>query len=136
MKSKKKGCAFEIKDGLKSRYFISLSVDGLENFARCLYENRTGAAGEPLPVWQRIPQVEELSATAWLALADDLEAASQFACNLIVEACTDVFWVNEDIGDGMEYFMFSFSAVIEAAAAGTHDLWARLLAQYPSAKKG
>ena len=136
MERMKKGCLLEIKDGRKSQYFSCPSIYGLEDFAHYLFENRANAAGEPLPLWKRIPQVEELTETAWSALADDLEAAEQYSCTLILEIPLDLLWVYEDIGHGNAYFAFSFSAVMEAAASGIRDLWARLLAQYPNAQKG
>lgn len=136
MKENKKGSLLEIKDGEKSQYFFFPSVHGLADFAYYLFENRANAAGEPIPLWKRIPNAEEITETAWSALVDDLETAEQYTCNMILEIPLDLLWVNEDIGEGGSYYAFSFSAVMEAAASGTHDLWKRLLAQYPNARKG
>lgn len=133
---KNRGCAFEIQDGGKSRYFVSPTVSGLADFARAIYENRAGAAGSPLPPEQRIPQAEEISGTAWLKIADDPEAGNRFSCFFVWEVSENRLWVNEDTGGGLANYLFPFGAVLEEAAAGSSGLWERLLARFPGARLG
>lgn len=127
-----KGCAFEIRGGGISRYYTSPEVTGFVDFVRFLHKNRATETGAPRPIRTRIPQAAELSATAWHDIADN--KVTGFSCFFIVDIPENEFWVNEDTGAGMALYCFPFKAVMREA--GARDLWERLLAQYPDAKKG
>ncbi len=126
---KHKGCAFEIRGGGKSRYYVSPEVAGFVDFVRFLHENRASATGAPRPLRARIPQAVELSAAKWHDIADQKETG--YSCFFIVDIAENQFWVNEDRGDGMALYCFPFKAVMQEAGG----LWERLLAHYPDARK-
>lgn len=130
---KRKGCAFEIKGGRVSRYFASPSVKGFADFVHFLHENQSGETGAPRPIPKRIPQVVLLSEKDWHDIADS--NGSGYSCFIVVDIRENQVWINEDIGDGMAIYLFPFTAVMEVAASGGADVWERLLAQFPDAKK-
>lgn len=129
---KNKGCAFEVKGGGHSRYYISPAVTGLADFIRFLHENRAGATGAPQPMQKRIPQVEQVSEAAWHEIANGGEAG--YSGFFILDIEENWLWVNEDRGDGLALYGFPLNEVLKAAASGTADLWERLLAMFPGAK--
>ena len=121
------GCVFEIKGHGISRYYTSPAVESFTDFVGHLH------AGAPHPIRTRIPEASELPQKAWRDIADN--KITGFSCFLIINIPENEFWVNEDTGTGMAIYCFPFTAVMQAAASGVTDLWARLLAQYPDAKK-
>lgn len=130
----KKGCAFEVKDGTKSCYFTSRAVGGFEDFVSHLIGRPPSTHPLAVSPGQIIPDAKRVSGDYWHKLADNPEAAD-FAFYLIVDIAENTVWINEDRGDGMAYYAFPLSAVLNAAELGKQGLWERLLAQYPDAKK-
>ena len=82
---KDRGCAFKVVEPGGVRYYTSLEVAGLGDFARSLHENERDGGGSPLPLAGRIPGAVEVPEAAWLAMADDPEAEGRFSCFLIVD---------------------------------------------------
>lgn len=121
------GCVFEIKGHGISRYYTSPAVERFTDFVGHLH------AGAPRPIRTRIPEASELPQKAWRDIADN--KITGFSCFLIINIPENEFWVNEDTGAGMAIYCFPFTAVMQAAASGVTDLWERLLAQFPDAKK-
>ena len=118
---KNKGCAFEIKSKGQSRYYVSDTISGLADLAACIISENVSAA-------------TPITAADWHYMADHPEEVVYGSC-IIADADDNRVFVNEDIGDGMGCYIFPLGAVLEAAKAGSTDLWTRLLALYPNAKK-
>ena len=115
---KNKGCAFEIKSKGQSRYYVSDTISGLADLAACIISENVSAA-------------TPITAADWHYMADHPAEAAYF----VADMDADLLFANEDIGDGMGCYVFPLGAVLEAAKAGSTDLWTRLLALYPNAKK-
>lgn len=130
---KDRGCAFLVKENGAARYYTSPAVSGLAEFARFLLENREDSGGKAVPLAGRIPQAEEIPEAGWLEIADSPEEG-RFSCFFMADLENGMLWVNEDRGGGMAYYVFPVSAVLDAAASGTEELWERLLLRYPGAR--
>ena len=121
------GCAFEVKGGGSARYYTSAAVKGFAEFVRHLHN------GAHRPIRLRIPGAVQITEEDWKKLADN--NAAGYSCYIIIDIPANEVWVNEDTGSGMAAYCFPFIAVMRAAASGTDDLWERLLAAYPAARK-
>lgn len=130
---KDRGCAFKVVEPGGVRYYTSLEVAGLGDFARSLHENERDGGGSPLPLAGRIPGAVEVPEAAWLAMADDPEAEKRFSCFLIADIVGNVLWVNEDHGGGLAHYAFPLNVVLEMAAMDG-DIWVLLLSRFPNAR--
>lgn len=128
---KNKGCAFEVKGGGLSSYYVSPQITGLVDFVRFLHD-RASIAESPQPMQKRIPQVEQVSEAVWRKIAEGGE--DTYSGIFILDIEENRLWANEDRGDGMALYAFPLSETLKAAVSGTADLWERLLAMFPGAK--